>query len=281
MAVITISRDICSKGALIAEQVAQELNYECISRKILMEASDQFNIPEIQFAKAIHDGPSVFEKIFHGKEKYIAFFQAALLNHVKKDNVVYHGLGGQFFLKGIPNVLKTRVIMAMDARAEEKVREENISTTAARRLLVNDDKERHNWGMHVYGVNTRSNELYDLVLHLDHLTVSDCVSLICETAQKNTFCATPDSQAHMADLALAATVKAILIAHHANLRVSSYNGRVIVHVNDLVDSPDRTKQKIQDLTAHIPGIESLSIHVKSNVIRSPFHNAPPSMRHSA
>ncbi|SMC85652.1 Cytidylate kinase [Desulfocicer vacuolatum DSM 3385] len=281
MAVITLSRDICSKGALIAEEVARELNYECISRKILMEASDQFNIPEVQFAKAIHDGPSVFEKIFHGKEKYIAFFQAALLNHVKKNNVVYHGLGGQFFLKGIPHVLKTRVIMGMDARAEEKAREENISKTSARRLLAKDDKERYNWGMHVYGVNTGSNDLYDLVLHLDHLTVSDCVSLICKTAQSNTFCPTPESQAHMADLALAARIKATLIANYANIGITSSNGRVSIHVNELVDNPAGTKQKIQDCMAHISGIESLSIHVKSNLIRSPFHNSSPSMRHSA
>ncbi len=281
MAVITISRDICSKGALIAEQVAQKLNYECISREILMEASDQFNIPEIKFAKAIHDGPSVFEKIFHGKERYIAFFQAALLNHVKNDNVVYHGLGGQFFLQGIPNVLKVRIIMDMDARAEERAREENISETMARKLLVTDDKDRRKWGMHVYGVDTGNNDLYDLILHLNHLTVSDCVDLICKTAQSNHFESSPSSQAYMADLALAAMVKAALVSRYANIRVSSHNGKVSIHVDDLMDSPDRTKQEIQKLIAHVHGVENFSIHVKSNLIRSPFHNTSPSMKRSA
>jgi len=44
MGVITISRGSYSKGKEIAEKLAQYLGYECISREILLETSDHFNM---------------------------------------------------------------------------------------------------------------------------------------------------------------------------------------------------------------------------------------------
>lgn len=41
--------------------------------------------------------------------------QAALLEHVARDNVVYHGFAGQMLLEGIAHVLKVRVIADPDA----------------------------------------------------------------------------------------------------------------------------------------------------------------------
>jgi hypothetical protein len=58
MTIITISKGSYSRGEEVAEKLAEELNYKCISREILLEASEQFNIPEIKLVRAIHDAPS-------------------------------------------------------------------------------------------------------------------------------------------------------------------------------------------------------------------------------
>ena len=47
MAIITISRGSYSKGKEIAEKVAQQLGYECIARRVLLEASEEFNASDI------------------------------------------------------------------------------------------------------------------------------------------------------------------------------------------------------------------------------------------
>ncbi|MBW2573755.1 MAG: cytidylate kinase family protein, partial [Deltaproteobacteria bacterium] len=44
MGVITISRGSYSKGKEIAEKLAEKLDYDCISREILLQASKQFNV---------------------------------------------------------------------------------------------------------------------------------------------------------------------------------------------------------------------------------------------
>ena len=91
MSIITISRGSYSKGKQVAEALAHELEYECLSREILLEASEQFNIPEIKLIRALHDSPSVLERFSHGQERYIKFFKSSFLSHIAKGNIVYHG----------------------------------------------------------------------------------------------------------------------------------------------------------------------------------------------
>ncbi|MEW5817404.1 MAG: cytidylate kinase family protein, partial [Spirochaetota bacterium] len=101
MSIITISRGSYSRGETVATKVAAKLGYECIGRDVLLEASKEFNIPGVKLVRAIHDAPSILDRFTYGKEKYIAYIQAALLKHLQKDKVVYHGLAGHFFIRNI------------------------------------------------------------------------------------------------------------------------------------------------------------------------------------
>ena len=134
MSIVTISRGMYTRGKEIAEKLAAKLGYECLSREILLEASEQFNIPEIKLIRAIHNAPSILERFTYGKQRYVSYVRATLLKHVQKDNVVYHGLAGHFLLLGIPHVLNVRVINDMDARVQEEMRRENISAAEARKF---------------------------------------------------------------------------------------------------------------------------------------------------
>ena len=55
MAIITISRGSYSKGNSVAEKVAQTLGYRCTGREVILEASKEFNIPEVKLVRAIHN----------------------------------------------------------------------------------------------------------------------------------------------------------------------------------------------------------------------------------
>ena len=109
MSVITISGGSHSYGKEVAEKLAQKLGYECLSRDVLIEASKEFNVPEVKLLRAIRDAPSILDRFTYGKERYIAYFQTALLEHFQKDNTVYHGLAGHFFVKSVAHVLKVRI----------------------------------------------------------------------------------------------------------------------------------------------------------------------------
>ena len=210
MSIVTISRGSYSRGKEVAEKLAHALGYECISREIVLEAAEQFNIPEIRLIRAIHDAPSILDRFTSGKEKYIASFRAALLNHLRKDRVVFHGLAGHFFVQKIPHVLKLRIIADLEDRIKEEMQRENISYDEARHILVKDDAERRKWGLYLYGLDTWDPMLYDLVIHISNMNVDDAVSTIHQALQRPCFQTTQQSQRLLDDLTLSAKVEAAL-----------------------------------------------------------------------
>jgi cytidylate kinase len=201
MSIITISRGSYYRGREVAEKLAQKLGYECLSRDILLEASEEFNIPEIKLIRAIKDAPSILDRFTHQKEKYVAYIRSALLKHVQKDNVVYHGLFGHFFLQDIPHVLKVRIVADLEDRVADEVKREGISPSKAREMIMKDDEERRKWALHLYGADWWDATLYDLVIHLKNITVDDAVSLLCSMVQLPGFQTTPESQEAIDNLA--------------------------------------------------------------------------------
>ena len=194
MSIITISRGSYYRGREVAEKLAQKLGYECLSRDILLEASEEFNIPEIRLIRAIKDSPSILNRLTHQKERYVAYIRAALLKHVQKDNLVYHGLFGHFFLQDIPHVLKVRIVADLEDRVADEVKREGISEAKAREIIVKDDEERRKWALHLYGADWWDATLYDLVIHLKTITVDDAVSLLYHLVQLPGFQTTVESQ---------------------------------------------------------------------------------------
>jgi len=261
MSIITVSRGSYSRGREVAERVARELGYECISRDILIEASEQFNIPEIKLIRAIHDSPSVLERFTYGKEKYIAYIRAAFLKHAQKDNMAYHGIAGHFFLQGIPHVLKVRIIAEMENRVKEEMRREGISEQEARFILKKDDEERRKWGIALYGVDTWDAKLYDLVCHIDTMSVSDAVDIILCALKRPCFQTTPESQRLVDNLALAAQVKAALVEEFPVVDVSAKNGMVWIHMKIPLSHAKSMTERAKNIAAVVPGVKDVDVHI--------------------
>lgn len=276
MPIITISRGSYSRGKEVAEMVAQKLAYECISRDILLEASAEFNIPEIKLIRALHDAPSVLERFTYGKERYISYIKFAFLQHIRKDNIVYHGLSGHFFLQDVPNVLKVRIIADMEDRVKEEMVRENISAEKALYILKKDDDERRKWSLQIYGADPWDSRLYDMVLHIKTLTVQDAIEMIADTVRKPNFKTTPESRKITDDLALAARVQASLAGIAPKIKVRADDGVVYLsNVGDPVNMENKTIAEIKKLAGKAEGVKELKLDFYSDKEENhinPFHN---------
>lgn len=261
MAIITISRGSYSKGKEIAEKVAQELGYECIARKVLIEAMKDFNVPEIKLVRAIHDAPSILDRFSYGRERYITFIRAEMLNHFRKGNVVYHGLAGHFFVKGISHVLKVRIVADLEDRVRLEMEREGISREEARSILLKDDEERRKWSEHLYGIDTSDSINYDMVIHIHKLTVDDAVDMICRAARLEKFQVTPESQRAIDDLALAAQTHALLMDIRADLQVSAQDGTLLVKAEAPILQSEALAQEIEEIARTVPGVRETRIDV--------------------
>jgi cytidylate kinase len=210
MAIITISRGCSSHGQEIAEKVAAKLGYECVSREILIEASHFFHVPEMKLLKSLHNAPSILERITHGEEIYLAYVQAALLEHAKKDSLVYHGHAGHLLMPEISHVLKVRVMAEFNQRIEFLQQKQKLSRDAAVAFIKKEDHERAQWTRYLYKIDIEDPRIYDIVLNVGRLTVPDACDIICAAAQLDTYRSTPASKKAVADLALSSHVKATL-----------------------------------------------------------------------
>lgn len=208
MSIITISRGSYSKGKQVAEALAHELDYECLSREILIEASNQFNIPEIKLIKALHDSPSVLERFDHGQERFLKYFKSSFLSHIEKGNIVYHGLAGHFFLQNISHVLKVRIISNMSKRVAEEMKREPCLKDEALFNLKKDDEERRKWSLQLHGKDTWDSRLYDMVLSVDSLTVDDVIEILVKAVKKKQFEETAKSLAELKQITLLANIEA-------------------------------------------------------------------------
>ena len=260
MSIITISRGSYSYGKEIAEKSAVALNYDCISREVLLEASEQFHVPEIKLVHAVHDSPTILDRFTHGKERYITYIRAALLKHLQQDNIVYHGFAGHFFLSGISHVLKVRVIADLEKRVQIVMKRDHVHEEQALRILKKDDEERRKWSLYLYGMDPTDARLYDFVFHIDKLTVEDAVDMIATAARQPAFQKTEASQKKMDELTNAAIINAELIDQFPTSHVTMEDGKVTVDVKCQIDESQIVRKDIE-ATIERTGLDVQSLQV--------------------
>ncbi len=261
MGVITISRGSYSYGKEIAEKLSEKLGYGCISREILIKASEKFNLPEVKLIRAIHDAPSIFDRFTYGKEKFICYVRETLLRYAQKDNVIYHGLAGHFFVKNIPNVLKVRILANTEDRVKEEMERENISEEDARNIIMKDDEERRKWSMFLYGLDTHDPNLYDVVLHIDSMNVDDAVEILYHIANRSCFQPTAESKKIVNDIVLSARVNCTIINDFPKAIVKSKDGAVYVSIEAPLAQEGKTTDQIKDMLKDIEGIKEVDVHL--------------------
>ena len=202
MSIVTISRGSHSRGVEIAELIAEKLNYQCLDRNVLIEASKEFNLPEVKLIQTLEDPPSFFERFSKSKKIYIDYIQAALINRLRADNIVYHGLAGHFFVKDIPHVLKVRIIADLEYRIKFVMNRDRLSREKAIDFLKKIDSSRREWGQHLYGLNLEDPIHYDIVINTESMSSDAAANILCEMATGKQFQTTPASQKKMENIAL-------------------------------------------------------------------------------
>ena len=184
MAIVTISNVSYCHGRKVAETLAEKLGYEFFSRDTLREdASNQFNLPEIKIARVIENPPSLLDRIIGGKEKYVAYVRSVFLRRLQKDNIIYLGFVGQFFVKDVPNILKVLVTANLEDRVRTLMNREGISAGKAQKHLEKIDAARSKWSRHLYGIDIWDPNLYDMVLRIDNMTVENVVDNLTKVIQ--------------------------------------------------------------------------------------------------
>ncbi len=233
MAIVSISSGSFSRGAEVAGKLATELGYACLGRDALLEAAEEYDVPEIKLAHAIDDPLSVFDRITGGRRRYIAYIKAALFRHFRADNVIYHGVADELFPTGVSHALRVRVLAELDDRVQIVIAREGISEAEARRLVAKRDKARRRWALQLYGLAPEDPSLYDAVVHVGKMGTDGAADMLCSLARQEAFQTTAASQAAMDDLALVAAVAAQIAdtdVEPDDVAVTARHGHVLIKI---------------------------------------------------
>jgi len=181
------------------------------------------------------------------------------LKHLQRDNIVYHGLAGHFFVAGVSHVLKVRIIADLGERVQLEMKRNAVSSDEALRVLKNDDEERRRWSKHLYGIDTWDASLYDVVIHMGNITVDDAVEIICHASALEHFQTTPESQGAMDDLALAAEVKSRFVDSYPNAIVTAHRGVTSVRVPTSGMNEIKVAREIRAIAERVEGVTEVKV----------------------
>jgi cytidylate kinase len=210
MSVITISRGTFSGGKMLAEYLAQKLGYRCVDRDRIVEKAAASGVSQDDLRLAIEKPPTFLGQSAHTKYRYLALIQAALTAEVRNGNAIYHGLAGHLLLRGVPNILRTRIVAPLEARISMMRKQLNYSDSEAIAYIERMDRDRRKWTQFLYGVDWGDPSLYDVLLNLEHMSIGDAGEIICSALKQPRFEFTPECKRAMDDLALASLVRSNL-----------------------------------------------------------------------
>lgn len=193
MAIITISRGSLSGGRTVAACLCERLECPCVADEVLQKAAKKLDVSEEAVRGKFETAPGLWSRLSRERERYVLAVQTALAEACAEGDLVYHGLAGQFLLRGLPGVFRVRLIAPLEARIAS-LRQANhaMSHRAAEDFIRTVDRERERRVQSMFGLDVEDPSLYDLTVNLRSLSLDSACAAIAEGAAQPQFRVTPE-----------------------------------------------------------------------------------------
>ena len=257
MAVVTISHQMGAGGPEIGMKLAQRLGYRYVDQELVLDVARRYGVAEDKLSHLDESKPTLFERFDTETRYYITILQTSLLDFAELDNAVLMGRGGQWLLRGIPHVLRARVIAPFELRVKRWIKRtaemtgETPNQRAAADFVRRDDAEKAGRMRYLYEVDLADPMLYDFMLSTERLTYDAAVEVM-ETATRRSELATTDAARRtVASRALASRVQ-VALAINADTR----RYRISVEADDGVVTLEGTGalERAVEVARDVPGV---------------------------
>lgn len=177
MAIMTISRQMCSLGDEIAEAVARRLGWELINRKTMMQKffSDVASANDLYM---LNESSRYFLNTLPGRGTFKDHLARSLQAYALESSAVYVGFGSQIIFAGDKDALHVRVIAPQDIRIARVKKQYHVSDEEAEQILTTADRKHKKFVSVVFGADLAETGHYHLTLNTENLSVDECTSAI-------------------------------------------------------------------------------------------------------
>jgi cytidylate kinase len=260
MAIITISHQMGAGGSEIGMGLAQRLGYHYVDQELIQDAVRRYGLVEEKLSHLDESKPTLFERFDAETRHYITILQTTLLEFAENDNAVLMGRGGQWLLRGIPHVLRVRVIAPFDHRVRQWIKRtsevggEAPNQRAAADLLRRDDSEKSGRMRYLYEVDIADPALYDLVMNSEKLRYEAAVEMIEHAVRRPEMATTDAARRVVASRVLASRVQVALATHPETRRY-----RITVEAQDGVVTLEATAalERALEVARDVPGVREV------------------------
>jgi cytidylate kinase len=256
MPVIALTQEMGSLAKDVSVQLAEELGLELMRHEVIERVADRMQVSTSLIGR-LRGGKAGFVERLTADRRSLALYTAEeLFALADRGNVVLRGWGATCLLRPVPHVVCVRITRSLKKRIDWLMTHLETDDAEFAEAEIRRSDEAHAARMHAqFGVSWGDPVLYDLVLNTDRLTVDSCVAQIRALAARPEFAETARSRALLANMALAARVKAALKdgAATADIRVTveADHGRVSLR-GIVLDADERAQTEA--VTAAVEGV---------------------------
>jgi cytidylate kinase len=271
MPIVTISRGSKSGGKALADLVSARLGAPCVGREILVEAAAKLGVSEETISDKMIKGPKFWDRFSFERHTYVAAVQAALAEYAAGGSLVYHGVAGHMLLRGLPAVLRVRLIAPLEMRIRAVMDEQKVSREEAERHIRRIDEERERWTKYMYGAYLLDPQLYDLVVNLETMALESACAIVVEAASRSEYTVTREAHAKLQDFALESRIKLALMTSPATRSLElgvAATGGIVTITGEIPESTMLTRtrarweQEFNQIAESVTGIRQLVLNVR-------------------
>jgi cytidylate kinase len=272
MPIITISRGTMSGGQALASCLCSTLGTPCVGREsIVVEAAEKLGVSNDLLARKLETAPGLWDRLTLERRRYVIAVQSALAERIVSGNLVYHGYAGQMLLRGLPCVLRVRLIAPLAMRVTAVMETHGMQPEAAEAYIAQIDEERVRWTRQIYGVELTDPSLYDLVVNLETTTIESACAIVAAAARRPEFVVGAEARLSLEEFALGCRVKVALVMAAATRTLdlgvevdegaATVRGRVpeaamLTHVSG------RLEQEITEIVLGVEGVRSVTLDLR-------------------
>lgn len=260
MAIVTISPQMGSGGPEIGMALAQRLGYRYVDQELIADAVRRYGLTEEKASHLDESKPTLFERFDVETRHYITVLQTTLLEFAEQDDCVLMGRGGQWLLRGIPQVLRLRVIAPFEVRVRNWIKRttevagETPNQRAAIEFVRRDDSERAGRMRYLYEVDLDDPSLYDFVANTEKLKYEAVVEMVERAVRRPELTTTDEGRRSLASRVLVSRVQVALATNPETRRyritVEARDGVVVLEGTAALD-------RAVDVARTVPGVRDV------------------------
>ncbi len=267
MSAIILASDSLECGREVAGRVAAALGYRAIGREILDDVAASHGVKPGALLRALDDPPTLLGLSRTNRARLLAFVREGTIEALLADDVVCWGLAAHLYVHGVSHVLTARVLADPVALVDQVARTKNVSPDKARRILLRRAEIRRRWSLAAFDRDENEPALYDLVVKLSQIETERAVGIIVDTIADRGFQPMSYSRQLLADMAVEARARSVLVQRFPDLRVRFVHGVLVVGITTTRREEEAQAAAIRELGSTVPGIDEIKVEVAIDDIR--------------